>query len=154
MKIEYIPPTDIAYFRHTGPYGQGNKETMELLKAWAKDALLLNDESVILGIAQDNPEATAPQNCRYDACLVVPDGFSARDERICLGKLAGGRYAVFSVAHTADAIQEAWSGIFPELHRRGCAVDMEKPVIERYAVKMVSNHKCEICVPLSLPESL
>jgi len=32
---------------------------------------LLNDESIIMGIPRDNPEMTKPEDCRYDACLIV-----------------------------------------------------------------------------------
>ncbi len=151
MTIEHVPSTRIAYLRHTGPYGAANKDTMERLKAWAKDAQLLSDDSVIFGIAQDNPEQTAPENCRYDACLAVDTGFHTQDSPILFGNLTGGSYAVFTVAHTAQAIQNAWNDIFSELQRRSLIADFTKPVIERYAVKMINNHKCEICVPLSGP---
>ena len=149
MHIENIPLTQIAYIRHTGPYGADNNKTMEQLKAWANDAHLLSDESVIFGIAQDNPQQTAPESCRYDACLVVNVGLAAKDSRISSGILTGGRYAVFTVAHTAEAIQKAWQDILPELQRRGLLFDITRPILERYAVKMVKQHQCEICVPLS-----
>lgn len=149
MHIENIPLTQIAYIRHTGPYGADNNKTMEQLKAWAKDAHLLNEDSIILGIAQDNPQQTAQDSCRYDVCLVVDNGFSAEDSRISFGILTAGRYAVFTVKHTAEAIQKAWGDIFPELQRQGLIVDITRPILERYAVKMVRQHQCEICVPLS-----
>ncbi len=148
MTIENIPPVRIAYLRRTGPYGPGNKSTMEQLKTWAKNERLLNHDSVIFGIAQDNPQTTPPEDCRYDACLAVTDSFCTRDDRISLGQLDGGRYAVFTAAHTAAAIQLAWQSIFPELSRLKLMADATKPIIERYAVKMLSRHQCEICVPL------
>lgn len=154
MHIESIPQTDIAFIRHTGPYGAGSKAAMEQLKAWAKEARLLTFESVIFGIAQDNPQQTAPENCRYDACLVVYSEFFTQDCRIRKGSLTGGKYAVFTVAHTAQAIQQAWNDIFSELQRQGLIADITKPVIERYALEMIKQHRCELCVPLSAPLSL
>ncbi len=151
MTIEHILPVRVAYLRRTGPYGPGNNSTMEQLKTWAKNERLLNHESVIFGIAQDNPKTTPPEDCRYDACLAVADSFCTRDDRISLGQLDGGCYAVFAVAHTADAIQQAWRDIFAVLQQQGLSSNLTKPVIERYAAQMVSRHECEICVPLLMP---
>jgi DNA gyrase inhibitor GyrI len=147
MKIEMIPCDNIACIRQVGPYGADNMQTMERLKAWAAANHLLNDESVILGIAQDNPATTAPENCRYDACLVIFDD-ATRDDHIRYGTAAGGKYAVFTIDHTVEAVRNAWGKIFPELQRHGACIDVTRPVIERYAARMVRNHKCEICVPV------
>ena len=148
ITIETLPTYKIVYMRHKGPYGIGNIQTMESLKSWARLNHMLNDESVILGIAQDNPETTKTENCRYDACLVISDDGSVCDEAVNNGSIPGGKYAVFMIKHTAEAVQKAWSDIFPELHRQGCQIDKTRPTIERYAVKMVKKHYCEICVPV------
>ena len=148
MKIEHMPSYNIAYIRQTGPYGAGNVQTMERLKRWAMDRHLLNDGSVIMGIAQDDPRTTNPQNCRYDACLVIPNDFSNLDDTISHGTIAGGKYAVFTINHTPESVRKAWGEIFPELQRQGLALDETKPIIERYAVRMVMHHECEFCVPV------
>ena len=75
IKIENIPAYRIAYIRQIGPYGISNVRTMEKLKEWAKSNHLFNDESIILGIVQDNPETTKPENCRYDTCIVVSNDY-------------------------------------------------------------------------------
>lgn len=149
MIIEKLPAYRIAFIRQIGPYGTNNVQTMEELKKWAKANHLFHNESIILGIAWDNPEITKPENCRYDTCIVVPDDYTIIDSNIREGGLAGGKYAVFRINHTAEAIQNAWLGIFPELSRQGYQLDLARPIIERYAVQMVQNHRCEICVPVS-----
>ncbi|MGE5398446.1 MAG: GyrI-like domain-containing protein, partial [Chitinophagales bacterium] len=53
--IENMPSYRIAYIRKVGPYGINNVQTMEELKKWARINHLFNDESIILGIARDNP---------------------------------------------------------------------------------------------------
>ncbi|MEH7126122.1 GyrI-like domain-containing protein [Bacillus sp. JJ1773] len=148
IKIEKIPAYLIAYIRQIGPYGINNVQTMEKLKEWAKSNHLFNDESIILGIAQDNPETTKPENCRYDTCIVVSNDYSVTDGYVREGNIAGGRYAVFKINHTAEAVQKAWIDIFPELSRQGYQFDEARPILERYVVKMVKNHLCEICVPI------
>jgi len=146
--IEKIPAYKIAYIRQIGPYGINNVQTMEKLKKWAKSNYLFNDESIIFGIAQDNPETTKPENCRYDTCIVVSNDYSVTYDYVREGDIVGGKYAVFKINHTVEAVQKAWSDIFPELLRQGYQFDEARPIIERYIVKMVNNHHCEICVPL------
>ena len=58
------------------------------------------------------------------------------------------RYAVFKIDHTAEAVQKAWFDIFPELSRQGYQFDEARQIIERYVVKMINHHHCEICVPI------
>lgn len=146
--IEKIPAYRIAYIRQIGPYGINNVQTMEKLKKWAKSNDLFNDESIILGIAQDNPETTKPENCRYDTCIVISKNYSLTDHHVREGCIIEGKYAVFKINHTAESVQKAWIDIFPELLSRGYKFDEARPIMERYLIKMVSNHHCEICVPI------
>jgi DNA gyrase inhibitor GyrI len=146
--IEKMPSYRIAYIRQVGPYGTGNKQTMEKLKDWAGSNHLLNDQSIILGIAHDNPETTEPENCRYDTCIVIADDYGVREGYIHEGNIIGGNYAVFIISHTAEAVQKAWAEIFPELSNQGYPLDETRPILERYRVEMVNNHYCEICVPI------
>lgn len=148
INIEMIPAYKITYIRKIGPYGPQNVEVMEQLKSWAKEKNLINEESIILGIAQDNPEFTEPNACRYDTCLVVSEEFEANDKNINLGRIIGGRYCVFKIIHTADAMQKAWKDIFPELSKANYEFDAGRPILERYALKMINKHYCEICVPI------
>ncbi len=146
--IEKMPAYRIAYIRQIGPYGINNVQTMEELKKWAKFNHLFNDESIILGIALDNPENTKPENCRYDTCIVVSNDYSVTDSYVREGNIAGGKYAVFKINHTVEAVKKAWIDIFPELIRQGYQFDEARPIIERYIVQIVNNHYCEICVPV------
>lgn len=146
--IENMPACKIAYVRKIGPYGAGNVDTMERLKSWAGTNQLLNDRSIILGIAHDNPEKTKPEDCRYDTCLVVEKDYVVHDANVREGEISGGRYAVFLIPHTAEAVQKAWGDIFPELFKLGLQYDEARPILERYKGELVRNHYCEICVPI------
>jgi len=148
FKIEEIPRCRIAYLRQRGPYGAHNKALMEKLKNWAAANSLMHDDSVIFGIAQDNPAITPPENCRYDVCIVVSADYEIKDPHINEAALDGGRYAVFTIRHTASDIQTAWREIFPELASLGYQIDTTRPILERYIPRLVDNHLCEICVPV------
>lgn len=149
VEIEIIPSYSIAYIRRFGPYGTDNIQTMEQLKSWAKSNKLIDDKTIILGIAHDNPETTKPENCRYDTCFVISDDHSVNDNDVRKGSVAGGRYAVFTISHTAEAVQKAWEEIFAELFGQGYQFDETRPILERYKAEMVNNHYCEICVPVN-----
>ena len=144
-KIETLPTYRVAYLRRVGPYGSANYEVMEKLKAWAKEKKLL-DSATIFAIPQDNPETTLPENCRFDACIVVSEEFQL-DDTIMENELPGGRYLVYKVEHTAEEIQKAYKEVFSSLQSNGYQFD-NKPIMERYVGDMTSNPDCEICVPL------
>ncbi|MEH7239525.1 AraC family transcriptional regulator [Bacillus sp. JJ1562] len=143
--VERIPNYRIAYVRRVGPYGSANMEVMERLKKWAKERNLFKS-AIIFAIPQDNPETTLPENCRFDACIVISQDYQT-DDSICERELSGGKYLIFKVKHTAEDIQKAYAEIFPTLQNNGYQID-NKPIMERYTYEMVNNHYCEICVPV------
>ncbi|WP_340024034.1 GyrI-like domain-containing protein [Paenibacillus sp. FSL K6-1096] len=147
IQLETIPETRIAYVRRTGPYGPENALAMEQLKQWAREQGLMQGPAVILGIPQDNPAITPPEHCRYDACISLPEHPPA-DTSVTYGVLPGGTYAVVTIAHTAEAVQQAWAEILPALSHSGYMLDQQRPVIERYKEDLVSRHLCELCFPV------
>ena len=148
IRIEMIPAYRFAYMRKTGPYGSENMQVMEDLKSWAREKNLLNERSIILGIAQDNPQFTDHKDCRYDTCLVVSDEYKVDNSNINFGKIIGGKYCVFTISHTVDEVQKAWIEIFPELSKMNYKIDYSRPILESYEMQMINKHLCEICVPL------
>lgn len=148
FKLEEMPGHRVAYMRQVGPYGADNKGLMEKLKSWAASNKLLNESAIILGIAHDNPAATLPENCRYDVCIVVPEDYDIKDENISETELSGGRYAVFTLKHTAEDIEKAWGEMMAELSGQGRSIDPARPIFERYVPGMVAKNQCELCVPV------
>ncbi len=147
-KIEEIPTTRIAYMRQVGPYGANNYALMDKFKAWVKSKGLFSNATVILGIPHDNPKTTLPENCRYDVCLVITGDYIIADSNIGEAELPGGKYAVFPIVHTAQAVQKAWTEIFSLLTAQGHQFDVSKPILERYSFDMTDKQMCEICVPI------
>lgn len=145
FKVETLPNYRIAYMRRVGPYGPANIEVMEKVKSWANGKKLL-DSAMLLAIPQDNPVTTPPQNCRFDACLVISKDYQI-DNSICESELSGGKYLIYEVNHTVEDIQKAYADIFPSLQNNGYQVD-NKPIFERYTGNMMNNPNCEICVPV------
>ncbi|MGG4404336.1 GyrI-like domain-containing protein [Paenibacillus amylolyticus] len=147
MVIENLTSYRIAYVRQVGPYGPANAQAMNTLKQWADKKQLLHESAILFGIPQDDPASTPPQNCRYDACIVIAESERLEDEFVEIGELSGGDYLICKVKHTAEAIQQAWNVIIPHLQTSGYRMD-NKPVIERYRWELLNQHYCEICVPV------
>lgn len=145
MKIEYLKPTTIAYFRRVGAYGPQNNHLMESFKSWITDNDLTAD-AVILGITQDDPQTTAPQLCRYDVCLPINNSVHVAKPALT-GKLSGGKYAVFELAHTATAINKFYQQLEQTLIDNHLNI-LQQPIIERYQEYLVNQGKCELLVPI------
>lgn len=146
MKVETLAGNRIAYVRQIGPYGPANKQAMETLKQWAEERHLLNESAILFGIPQDNPETTFPENCRYDACIVISNDYPI-DDSISVSEFSGGEYAIYTIQHTDKEVQKAWAEIFSALQHSKYRLD-NKPILERYTGKMLNNGFCEICVPI------
>ena len=147
--IEEIEDCKVAYMRRIGQYGEENYALMNKMKSWADKHGLLSEEAVIYGIALDNPQLTKPIDCRYDVCLQTLNIESIEaDSQISVRNLNGGRYAVFTIEHTADAVANFWQLFSTEMHSCGLTMDISRPIMERYSVKMVAKGLCEMCVPV------
>jgi DNA gyrase inhibitor GyrI len=144
--IEQFFTLPIVFMRRTGTYGAENNTLMEALKKWASKQGLFVD-SIIYGIAQDNPQTTPPEQCRYDVCLVAGADCHT-DESVQRGEIPNGKYAVFTIPHTVEAVQEFWNTVFLVLHNNNLQYDEAKPILERYKYRFVQDHKCEFCVPI------
>lgn len=148
MNMISFPRCSIAYLRRTGAYGAENRAVMERLLALAGQAGLLGPESAILSIAWDDPAHTPPAVCRYDACLVLQKGQTLPGADVRYGSLPGGRYAVFTIPHTEQAVSEAWYTIGRLLLETGCTADSGRPVMERYTSAGVQDGTCAFCIPI------
>lgn len=147
-QIEEMTAGRAMSMRRTGPYGPDNYALMETFKEWVRANDLFTDSAVILGISQDHPQTTPPERCRYDVCILVSDDYSQTDTAVTEHSLPGGKYAVFSIPHTAEAVQKAWNDIFPQLAADGLTLDPSRPILERYVPAMLQKHLCEICAPV------
>ncbi|WP_100330429.1 AraC family transcriptional regulator [Bacillus xiapuensis] len=145
FKVETLPNYRIAYVRRVGPYGSANFEVMEKLKKWAKNRNLLKS-AILFAIPQDNPETTLPENCRFDASIVISKDYQL-DDSIYEGELSSGKYLIYEVKHTAEDIQKAYADIFSSLQSNGYQID-DKPIMEKYTGDIINNPYCEICVPI------
>ena len=148
MNVISFPRCSIAYLRRTGASGAVNRAVMERLLGLFSQAGAPGLESAIPCIAWDDPAHPPPEACRYDACLVLQKGQTLPGADVRYGSLPGGRYAVFTIPHTEQAVSEAWHTIGRLLRETGCTADSGRPVMERYTSAGVQDGTCAFCIPI------
>ena len=110
VEIKTIAPMRAVYARHTGPYDAVG-QTWERLTDWAGAEMLFGPETKLFGACHDDPEVTAPENLRYDACISVaedvkvPDGLGAMT-------FGGGRWAVTLHEGPYNKLGETYAALF------------------------------------------
>ena len=134
VDVKQLPPMDVAYIRHIGPY-KGNGGLFERLFgkicAWAGPRGLLGPDTRFLSIYQDNPEITDAQKLRLDVGFSVPERTSV-DGEISKQRLEGGAYAVACVKIQPEQYMEAWDAFMGLwLPSSGYQPD-DRPCIEFY----------------------
>ena len=149
MKAETktMPAWHVAYARKMGPYGKATAAAAfgELMR-WAGPRGLVG-KGPMLGMYWDNPEVTAPGQCRTDACLPVPPGPQV-EAPIALQEIAGGPYLVCEFNVPITGFGAAWEEAFRGLVERGleCA---DRPCYELYHDDCTGRTcRFDICIPL------
>jgi len=148
--IREMPQYHVAYVRKLGPYGQETcDQAFSELLAWAAPNGYLSS-GVLLAMYWDNPEVTAADRCRTDACLSVPEGTSTRGQ-VGLQTISGGPHAVCRFEITVDQFQQAWNEAFAWLVNSGCTCD-DKPCYEIYHNNGMEHPEgkwtVDLCIPL------
>lgn len=152
VKLQDRKAVTVAYLRHTGPYGRGITEFwMKRVAPWMEANNLMDRPRY--GVALDDPHATQPEQCRYDACVEIsPNQILAGDAKEKV--LPGGKYAVLEFRGPIATIGEAWDYLLGDwLPKSGLELD-SRPMFEHYPVDGAYDAKtgaftCDICVPVT-----
>jgi AraC family transcriptional regulator len=94
VRVTQAAPRRVAFLRHVGPY-QNVGPLFDQLFALAGPKGWVRPPFEVLGVCWDDPEITAPDKLRYDACLTVPDVAQA-DDKLGIQTIEGGDYAVLT----------------------------------------------------------
>ncbi|MEZ4701677.1 MAG: GyrI-like domain-containing protein [Rhodothermales bacterium] len=151
VKLIDRPAAPIAYLRYVGPYGEDvSRFWMETYYPWAVTRKL--GGSPRYGISHDDPFVTAPDQCRYDACVEVPEDYTDLGPAFKT-TIPAGVYATYRFKGTAADIMEAWTRLLREwLPASGYQLD-NRPSFEYYPVDADDDpdtgvFECDICIPV------
>ncbi len=130
VSIKTMPPMRVAFMRHVGPYVGCGATWDRLLMVLGKDGVL-GSNTLFVGICHDDPEVTAPENLRYDACVTVGNNFAAQGD-IGVQTVAGGEYAVMTHFGPYAKLGESYNRLLGQwLPRSGRAL-RSSPCFEVY----------------------
>jgi len=150
VKIEKIEPIRVVYLRHTGPY-ENCHTAWEKICAWMAKKQLITDQSLMIGISHDDPETTAPEKIRYDACISVNDKINGDDD-IKIMNVGGDNYATYihvgEYLKLIDSYRKLYNDWLPESGHKA----RNEPCMEIYIdnPEQVPQEKCrtKICIPI------
>lgn len=110
VEIRIRKEVQVVFIRHVGPYPKVVK-AWEKLCAWGYGNSLLSDKTEFLGLSYDDPDITAEEKIRYDACFSIAEEIKTPSE---MGTqiIPGGKYAVT----THYGPYEKMHGIYRELY--------------------------------------
>jgi AraC family transcriptional regulator len=158
VTVRAIPDEPIAYIRCVGLSRLFKSIAIERayarLFAWAKARGIAGTDTKVIGVTLDSPEAVPLAQCRFNACITVPEGVAAPDG-ILLGRLgARGQYACMTFVRrdprysetffsAVEYLYKTWlpeSGFFPD----------DKPFLEFYREERPGNGRLmvDFCVPV------
>lgn len=138
--IKHVSAIQLAYVRHVGSYDQVAASFQKLM-IWAASRLALKWKPTTLGIVHDDPELTAEEQIRFDACVVVNKPIQAKGE-IGYKKIEGGKFAVFRYRGAYENFYTVYDYIYHVcLAEKGWEL-ANKPALEWY-IKSPPFHKPE-----------
>ncbi|MCZ8298420.1 MAG: GyrI-like domain-containing protein [Flavobacterium sp.] len=128
--IKTIPDLHLAYIRHTGSYDKVGSSFQKLM-FWAATHLVLKLKPVTIGIVHDNPDLTAEQHIRFDACVLLSKEIKPNGE-IGYKRIEGGKFAVFTYKGAYEGFYPVYDYIY-----NVCLFDnkfdlADKPALEWY----------------------
>ena len=153
MKVQIIErkPTQIAYLRHVGPYGQpiGAFWQTQVYPWMAANGLIGQPR---YGISHDDPRVTAPEQCRYDAgCEIAANAVARGEAHRTI--IPGGQYAALGFKGIVADFESAWNGLLRDwLPSSGLQLD-SRPMFEYYPTDSKYDPatgvlECQLCVPV------
>jgi AraC family transcriptional regulator len=154
VTYRYIRPVTVLYARGTGRYETAAREAWENLHGWLVARSARRHIRRGFGIFRDNPQVTACNLLRYDACVELTPAIDA-DPEAGIGRqvLGGGTHAI----HTHVGSYNGLGDLLSELHRdfvprQGLTVDYDRPFMAIHLndplMTREMHRRTELCVPV------
>ncbi|MFO0612466.1 MAG: AraC family transcriptional regulator [Polyangiaceae bacterium] len=132
VRFEDAPAQPLACLARVGPYDPtAIEETWRELIGRVQQLGIAAGAIDAWGIAHDSPHVTAPERCRYHAC--VPCRADAPlSPPLFRGERPGGRWAIFSYDGPTDELGDAYRAIYSCWFRRGSVAPADYVPLDHY----------------------
>ncbi|TVZ41096.1 AraC family transcriptional regulator [Alteromonadaceae bacterium 2753L.S.0a.02] len=151
IKVVEREPVTLACLRHVGVYGEAIASFWkDIYIPWAIEHQLIHLPRY--GIWYDDPDVTPQGECRYDACVEVPDDFIPPSGAF-LRNLPGGEYATLSFKGNVEHMAQAWRVLLRTWLPTARQDIGLRPAFEYFAPTAAYNaltgaFECELFVPV------
>ena len=148
-------PKQVVFVRAVGPYGVSSQRAWKDMLAWIARQKIRPQIDCGYGLAHDHPGGTSAEEYRYDACIVLPEGFvSPRDDTLPFQTLPGGAFARMrhvgsyqTVRSSVALVRDRWLAGQPNL-----LVDRRRPLMTVYfdnpGEQPIDDLRCDVCIPV------
>ena len=124
IRLEHVRPIIVAFVRHVGPYDKlldpdsPISPLWDELFAWGNANKLINADSLLIGIPQDDPSITPPEKQRFDVCVQILE-FRNPSGHIGRQTISAGMFGVSRHYGSFDNLAEAYVHIYDSLVTTG-----------------------------------
>jgi AraC family transcriptional regulator len=148
-------PKQVVFVRSLGPYGVSSQAAWKEMLAWIARQKIRQQIHCGYGLTHDHPGTTDAAECRYDACIVLPEGFvSPRDDTLPFQTLPGGAFARMRHAGSYQTVRSSivlmrdrWLAKQPNL-----LADRRRPLMTVYfdnpGEQAIDALRCDVCIPV------
>lgn len=160
VEVKDLPAYNVAYVRVVGGYGQPEMIGLAFEKVigWAEIQGLFAPDTLIIGIGLDDPAMIPMEDCRYDACVTVPEGTEG-DEEVGVYEIPAGKYAVLNISGTYDNIAHmigvGWGLLHMFWYPESGYVIEDRPWLEIYRETeeemLAGIFRVDLCMPITKP---
>ena len=161
VRIERFAPRLVAAVRYTGPYDDSGPAWERLCGVLGAHGLL-SGASVAFGVSHDNPDITAPEKCRMDACVSLPAALEEKSaslrpllqhEEIFLRHIGGEQeYAALRIKGPYSLLHPAYRSLFGMWFPQSGREPANDPGFEIYwnspETTAETDLLTDICIPL------
>lgn len=130
-RIEECPERKVVFVRRMGRYDKAAGEAWSAVCGFAFPRGLVGRQAEFIGVSYDDPDITAEDKLRYDACITVEREVKPEGE-VGVQTLAGGPYAVFTLKGPYDGLKALYRGIFGQWLPASGRRLRDAPCFEKY----------------------
>lgn len=125
VDLRELPAVPVAFLRHRGSYA-------DVGQTWAKLVSMVGTQhlTALYGLCPDDPEVTAVEHLRFDACVGVQPGL--RTEGLALGLVPAGRWAIALHVGPYERLHETYLDLIGRWAPRSGFELADEAVVEHY----------------------
>jgi AraC family transcriptional regulator len=162
VRLEQVRPLIVAFVRHVGPYDQLLEKGSPMAPLWAEllqwgnENKLINADSLLIGLPQDDPSVTPPEKQRFDVCVQVSE-FRNPSGHIGCQTISAGCFGVGRHYGAFDNLSETYRHVYDSLVTTGQYRLRQQMPFEVYSYARVKDdlriHFTDVYLPVEATDS-